>query len=132
MAFGILFRRTSNSSPDPNLDLAKWKVGDIVCIYETSQCTEPPVAGSPHAILVVTGSITATRAREVLAREYRSQTGTFFGRSKWVFDPNQLPNAIRTALQTTGRAECTPNQFRQACFSRETGLDIGTSGELNG
>lgn len=132
MAFGILFRRISYTDPDPNVDKAKWKAGDIVCIYEASQCPDPPAPGSPHYILVVTGAITAAQARNVLAKEYRSGGNLFFGRSKWTFSLDQLPTQIRNTLTSTGRAECTANQLRQACFDRETGLDLATSGDLNG
>jgi hypothetical protein len=53
-----------------------------------------------------------------------------FGRSKWTFSPPQLPAAIRNALQNTGRAECTFNQFEVAVFNRETGLSLRDTEDL--
>jgi hypothetical protein len=130
MAFGLLFRRTSNSSPDLNLDKAKWKQFDVVYVYPAAQCPDAPHPDSPHAILVVTDGPGPARARAALCQEYRSGSGLFFGRAKWTFSPPQLPAAIRNALQNTGRAECTFNQFELAVFNRETGLSLRDTEDL--
>ena len=130
MAFGILFRRTSNSHPDPEVDRAKWKQFDVVCVYPAAQCSEVKHASSTHAILVVTDWPGPARAREALCRDYRDGGGVLLGRAKWIFSPPQLPAPLRNALQNTGRAECTFNQFELAVFNRETGLSLRDTEDL--
>lgn len=130
MAFGILFRRTSNSHADPNIDRVKWKRFDVVCVYEPNQCRDNPHPDSPHAILVVTDGPNADRARRHLCTDYRSGGGTILGRAKWIFSPPQLPAPVRQALQQNGRAPCTFEEFQGACFDRETGLNLRDSGGI--
>lgn len=127
MPFGLLFRRTSNTHPDPEKDRRRWKAGDIVCIYEVRQCADNPAPNSPHDILVVTDGPPASEVRPIVGPREAGQ-GVAYTKSRWRIDLSRLPVPAAAAIAAHLRAECTYAQFEAAVIEKNLGLPMRDMG----